>query len=173
VGGIATLHQTKVFRYFLIFSDIRCGHFRYDTLSPSKVERWPPAIFESSIPQNIHPYIGKEQIMKYQNQNINADGIRDENEDAALLPSLSYDQLMPAVRRDSGSRALKLLASEQEYHLAVERNRAELTYNALNLTAQLSAVEQALIENCPAAQPRLKGIVDAFSYSQAVKIVKY
>ena len=111
--------------------------------------------------------------MKCQNQNINADGIRDESEKAAIIPSLSYDQLMPAVRRDSGSRALKSLGAEQEYHLAVERNRAELTYNALNLTAQLSAVEQALIENCPAAQPRLKGIVDAFSYSQAVKIVKY
>ena len=111
--------------------------------------------------------------MKNYDQTVSPETTRFEAEEANLVPTLSYDQLMPAIRHDTSSRALKALSAEQEYNLTVERNRAELTFNALNLTAQLSAVEQALIENCPAAQPRLKGIVDAFAYSQAVKIVKY
>ena len=111
--------------------------------------------------------------MKYQDQAINAENLNYDVDDANLSPTLSYDNLMPSIRHDTSSRALKALAAEQEYNLSVERNRAVLTYNALNLTAQLSAVEVALSENCPAAQSRLRAIVDSFAYAQATKIVRY
>ncbi len=110
--------------------------------------------------------------MRYQNQNINADTLHEETEEINLTPNLNYDQLMPATRNDTSPRALKALSAEHEYHLSVERNRAELTYNALNLTAQLSAVEASLSETVPNAQPRLKAIVDTFTWASAVRLAR-
>ena len=90
-----------------------------------------------------------------------------------VVPAANYDQLMPAVRRDTSPRALKALEAEYNYNLALENSRAQLAFAAMNLTAQLSSVEQALAENCPSAEPRLKAIVDAFAYAQRLKIVRY
>ena len=92
---------------------------------------------------------------------------------ADAVPTVSYGQLMPAVRRDTSTRALKALEAEHNFNLAVERSRAELAFNAMNLTAQLASVEQALSENCPSAEPCLKALVKAFAYAQATKIISY
>ena len=111
--------------------------------------------------------------MKYQNRTTNPEAYAYETEETALVPSLSYDLLMPAERRDFSPKALQTLSSEHDYTMAVERSRAELAYNAINLTAQLSHVEASLTEHCPTAGPRLKAIVDSFAYSEAVKIARY
>ena len=111
--------------------------------------------------------------MKYQNHTINPEAYAYETEATALVPCLSYDQLMPSERPDFSPKALQTLSAEQEYHMAVEQSRALLAYQALNLTTQLSAVETALAETCPAAQPRLDAIVKCFTVAQEMRILKF
>lgn len=110
--------------------------------------------------------------MKYQDRTITPETMRNETDEVSLVPNMSYQDLMPAMRTDTSPKALKALESEQEYHLAVERNRAQLTYNALNLTAQLSAVEASLAETVPGAAPRLRAIVDTFTWASAVRVAR-
>ena len=52
--------------------------------------------------------------MKKQERIDNREEYTNEVEAPALMPNLSYDQLMPMVRNESGPRALKALSAQHE-----------------------------------------------------------
>jgi hypothetical protein len=64
---------------------------------------------------------------------------------------------------------------EGAHHRGIEsaariKAAAYVAHVGLTLTTQLSAEESSLIQQCPLAEPRLKGIVDGFALLASVEV---
>lgn len=76
--------------------------------------------------------------------------------------------IVPTPRR--ASRAIELQQHRGLEASARVKAAAHIAQVGMTLTAQLSAEEGILIQQCPLAEARLKGIVDQFAFLASIEV---
>lgn len=88
------------------------------------------------------------------------------NEMVVRTPRRNLQRIPRPVRRSIELQQYRGLEASSRVKAA-----AYVAQVGLTLTAQLSAEEGILIQQCPLAEPRLKGIVDQFALLASVEVM--